>query len=343
MKTVQSNFLIALFFLIVLFDVKANPKMQEINIQEIGFSIQFPKEAKKILDDQKTIRYHFEQFDDRGKNIGTATLSIYPNFINDNIKDVISQITDEIKSYKVGNSVQVKSTDRTVQKGFYEFVTIHSEYSFNNESFTIKREDYLYKGCKGFVHVSFMIPSYNCYLTQSDRDFIVNKSLKWYDKNINKSSLDIKYTLPRGVFQTYNNSDNKGFVLKPCILDYKSEIEVVKLGYTGSDFAKAAELYFAEKNKNPEKYVDWGLYKAPILKRENVAYTYEIMAQGKQYNLTEFLIRSEGVYYVVRAVSTCTDIDGCNYQFRAEVERFIESIQTIVVKKEEGDDDFFGW
>lgn len=321
----------------------SNPKLKEFNIPEIGFSIYFPKESKNLQDDYKTTRYYFEQFDDKGKNIGTAMLSVYPNFLNDDIQDVIGQITDEIKSFKVGNSVQVKSVDRTIKKGFYEFVTIHSEYTISNESYTIKREDYLYKGCKGFVHIYFMIPGYNCYLTQSDRDFIVNKSLKWYEKDINKGPLDIKYTLPVGVFKSYNISDKSGFTLKPCVLDYKSEIEVVKIGYTGTDLIKAAELYFAEKNKDPKKYVDWGVYKAPILKRENVAYTYELMVQGKQYNLTEFLIRSEGVYYVVRVVSTCTDIDGCNYGFMAEVERFIETIQTVTPKKVEEDDDYFGW
>lgn len=336
-------------FLLISFqslNVFSNPKLKEFSFPDIGFSIYFPKESKKKIEDKITIRYHFEQFDDKGKNIGTATFSVYPNFLNDDIQDVINQITDEIKAFKVGNSVQVKSTDRTVQKGFYEFVTIHSEYLFTNESFTIKREDYLYKGCKGLVHVSFMVPTYNCYLTQSDRDYIVNKSLKWYDKDSNKSALDIKYTLPVGVFKSYNTPDNKGFTLKPCISDYKSEIEVAKLGYTGSDFAKAAELYFAEKNKDTKKYVDWGSYKAPILKRENTAFSYEFMVQGKQYNLTEFLIRSEGVYYVVRVVSTCTDIDGCNYGFMAEVERFIETIQTVAPKKVEEDDydyDYFGW
>lgn len=344
MKRASVRFFIVLLVGFQSFNSFSNPKLKEFNFPDIGFSIRFPHETKKIEESSNLIRYHFQQFDDRGKNIGTAKFSVYPNFVNDDIENVINQIKDEIKEYKVGNSVEVKSTEKTVRKGFYQFITIHSEYFFNNETFTIKREDYLFKSCKGMVHIHFMVPSYNCYLTEYDRAVIVKNSFSWLEKDINYSSLDIKYTLPRGVFQIYNNSDNNSFTLKPCIADYKTEIEVVKHSYVNSDFSKAAENYFAEQKKNP-LHQNMVPHVPTELKRENKSFAYVVKFQGQEYNILEFLIRSEGVYYTVKVVSTCSDIDGCGGPlFIPEMEKFVESIQTVVEKKEEEDDyDLFGW
>lgn len=343
MKTFQSILLFVLFLLLNL-KVEANPKLREFNFPDIGFSIRFPHETRKIEETTNLIRYHFQQFDDRGKNIGAAMFSVYPNFVNDDTEDVIKQIKKEINEYKVGNSVQIKSTENSVRKGFYQFITIHSEYTFNNETFTIKREDYLFKGCKGMVHIYFMVPSYNCYLTEYDRAVIVKNSFSWLEKDINRTALDIKYTIPKGVFNTYNNPDNKGFTLKPCIANYKTEIEVVKHSVTSNDFAKTAEMYFAEQKKNP-LHQNMAPHVPTELKRENKSFTYVVKFQDQEFNIIDFLIRSEGVYYSVKVISTCNDIDGCGGPlFIPEIEKFAESIQTVVKKNQEEDDyDGFGW
>lgn len=320
-------------------------KVKKFDFPKYGISLSFPKETVKRFEKDSTAQYSFEIFDTGGSNIGSGSFNLYPYYGNWNEKELIDAVKSEIKSYKLGNSNEILSTERTVVKGIYPLTTIKSIYKFNDKNFTIGREDYVYRTCSGVVHFVFTVPSYNCYLTPNDRAVIVRNYFNWYFPKKKDDNLSITYTAPNGAFYTTTHANKKGISFISCLPDYKSEIDLYKLDEKPTYLSTAADNYFVQVKKNYP-----GLYNLSEYKPANVTNTYLAKSFNTKINGTEFLhhvyvFKSKSTYFAAVVKSTCADLDGCGPNFIAQVEKLLDTVESIEKKKNEDDDfyEYFGY
>lgn len=323
-----------------------NSKMKTIEIPKFGLKINLPKETVKQKETDSTVQYFFEIFDTGGKNIGTGVFNAYPYYANWEEESLIKTIRQNIQSAKVGNSCEILSTEKIVRKGFYRLNIIKSIYKFKDKDFTVRREDYVYKGCAGVAHYYFTIPSYNCYVTEYERGLLTHNYFHWYFPTVTDNNLNITFSMPNGVFTSSQRADKKGISLRSCIPDYRSEIDIYKPDVSGTTLSAIAQAHFAKIKKSITGTYNWNTYQPANVKNSYVVQSYNTKINGTEFLVHEYVLQTKGVTLAATVKSTCGDADQCGPHFLPEVEKMLETVTLREPKKVTTDDDlddYFGF
>lgn len=341
--------MIARYFVLVFFCITTgllsaqDGYVKEFYFPKAGLRMSYPLTAKEIRNTDSIITYTYEHFDNSGKNIGAGEVNIYPHAENWSREELIRQTKEMIKEYKMGDSYEVLNTEVKVRKGVFELVIIKSVYRFKNDANTVGREDYFYRGCKGVAHFMFLVPSYNCYLTEYRRSLITHNYFKWYNTNLKENVLNISYTYPKGLFYVNRHANNKGLAFRSCTPEYKSEIDLYKLDTTSLDLKAVAAKRFSYIKSQTTGGYDWKEYSVDTLANPSKVLTHSKKIENIEYRFHEYVFKAQSNFFAVRVKSTCSDIDQCGPNFLEEVEKIISAVHSYDTpkNKEEDEEDYY--
>lgn len=312
-----------------------NAKMKIISIPKYNFTGEFPKEGKLSKEGADFVRYAFEMHDTGGKFIGSATFTLLPTFGNWDTKEMLEQVYADIKSYKMGDECKIESTESSVARGIYHQTLVKSRYYFKDKDWTMGREDYYVRTCEGAYSFMYLIPSYNCYLTEYDRQYLVRYTPVWLNAPTEYPKLGISYQTNKSVHQLEIPKDNpKRLEFVPaCVENLRNQLSFEPLDDKATSTLEAVRDRLMSADKANPKNTAFEAHKAEFsLKKPKAAYRYKLpdpLKSGEYLKQWVYVFKVGEVYYKGVATMSDTDLDGTLESMLREAEKLFDSIEPL--------------